>query len=60
MNAKLIIQLVEVVLAMTQTQLDPNDVAGTLVTIAKRTADVYEQNTGQPMDLSLIKPEAPV
>ena len=60
MNANLILQLVEVAIALAQSQLDPGTKADALVGIVQRGVQAYEATTGQPMDLSLIKPEAPV
>jgi hypothetical protein len=60
MNPNLIIQLVEVAIAVAQSQLNPDQAAGALLTIVKRGVAAYEANTGQPIDLALIKPEAPV
>lgn len=60
MNPNLIVQLIDIAIAMAQTQLNPGETAGTLVTIAQRAAAAYVQNTGQPMNPDLIKPEAPL
>lgn len=60
MNANLILQLVEVVIALAQSQLDPATKTEALVGIVQRGVQAYEASAGQPMDLSLIKPEAPI
>jgi hypothetical protein len=60
MNANLIVQLVEVAIAIAQSQLNPDQTAGALLTIVQRGVAAYEANTGQPINLALIKPEAPV
>jgi hypothetical protein len=60
MNPNLILQLIEVAIALAQSQLAPGDAASTLAGIVQRAVSAYEANTGQPMDLSLLKPETPV
>ena len=60
MNANLIIQLIEVAIAIAQSQLKPDEKAGVLLTILQRGVAAYEANTGQPVTLALIKPESRV
>ena len=60
MNANLIVQLIDVAIALAQSQLNPDQAAGALLTIVQRGVAAYEANTGQPINLALIKPEAPV
>ena len=56
----LILQLVEVAIALAQSQLEPGEAATALTGIVQRGIAAYEANTGQPIDLSVIKPEAPL
>jgi hypothetical protein len=60
MNQNMILQLIEVAIALAQSQLAPGDAANTLAGIVQRAVSAYESQTGQPLDPSLIKPEAPV
>jgi len=60
MTQKLILQLIEVLIALAQSQLSPGDAAATLVGVVQRGLSAYETQTGQPMDPSLIKAEAPL
>lgn len=60
MMQKLILQLIEVLLAFAQTQLTPGDAADTLTCIVKKAVSALETHTGQPVDPSIIKPEAPL
>jgi hypothetical protein len=60
MNANLIVQLIDLAIAVAQSQLNPDQAAGALLTIVQRAVAAYEANTGQPINLALIKPEAPV
>ena len=58
MTENLILQLIEVAIALAQSQLAPGDAANTLVGVVQRAVSAYETNMGQPLDPSLIKPEA--
>jgi hypothetical protein len=60
MTQNLILQLIEVALALAQSQLAPGDAADTLVGVVQRALSAYQTNTGQPMDPSLIKAEKPL
>jgi hypothetical protein len=60
MNKNLILQLIEVAIALAQSQLEPGDAAGVIAGIVQRGIAAYEANTGKPIDLSQIKPEAPL
>ena len=60
MTQKLILQLIEVLIALAQSQLSPGDAAATLVGVVQRGLSAYQTHTGQPMDPSLIKAEAPL
>ncbi|HEY2383283.1 MAG TPA: hypothetical protein VGK48_19070 [Terriglobia bacterium] len=60
MNQNLILQLIEVAIALAQTQLEPGDTASTLAGIVQRAVAAYEASTGQPLDPLLIKVEAPL
>ena len=56
----LILQLIEVAIALAQSQLTPGDAADTFVGIVQRGVSAYQTHTGQPLDPSLIKAEAPL
>ena len=56
----LILQLIEVAIALAQSQLAPGDAADTLVGVVQRGLSAYQTQTGQPLDPSLIKAEAPL
>ena len=60
MNTKLIFQIVQVAIALAQSQLDSKDVASTLLAIIRSGVQAYEANTGLPLDPKLIKAEDPV
>ena len=60
MTQNLILQLIEVAVALAQSQLAPGDAANTLVSIVQRAVSAYETHVGQPLDPALIKPEAPL
>jgi hypothetical protein len=60
MTQNLILQLIEVAIALAQSQLQPGDSASTMLGIVQRAVSAYEANTGQPMDPSLIKAETPL
>jgi hypothetical protein len=60
MTQKLILQLIQVAIALAQSQLAPGDAADTFVGIVQRGMAAYQTHTGQPMDPSLIKAEAPL
>jgi hypothetical protein len=56
----LILQLVEVAIALAQSQLAPGDAAATLAGIVERAVSASQTQAGQPLDPSLIKQEAPL
>jgi hypothetical protein len=67
MNIQLVMQILNLVQALASSFLKQNSkgmtymaISATLVQIAQITNQVYEQHTGKPMDLSLIKGENPV
>jgi hypothetical protein len=60
MNSNLILQLIQVAIGLAQSQLNPADTTNTLLGIVQRAVKAYEDQTGRPIDLSLIKPEAPI
>jgi hypothetical protein len=60
MNAQLVLQLVQVAISLAQSQLNSKDAASALLRIVQRASQAYEAQTGQPINLELIKPEAPI
>jgi hypothetical protein len=60
MTKDLILQLVQVALALAQTQLEPGEAATALAGIVQRGVAAYQAHTGETLDLSLIKPESPL
>jgi len=65
MTVKIIIDMIELALSLVKNQsngkLQQNaTVAAVLVSIINKAIQAYESHTGQPLDVSLIKPEAPV
>jgi hypothetical protein len=56
MNIKIAIQILQ--LAVSLFRPDSAGIAQTLVDIARAASQAYYDQVGQPMDLSLIKPEA--
>jgi hypothetical protein len=65
MTVKIIIDMIELALSLVKNQsngkLQHNaTVAAVLVSIINKAIQAYESHTGQPLDVSLIKPEAPV
>jgi len=59
MNTDVVIQLLVLVVSLFKNN-DQVSVAGILVQIAGKVLRTYEDQTGKPMDISLIKAEAPV
>ena len=60
MIANLIVNLVDLAIALAQSQLGSGDAKQALLGIAQKGVRAYEDHTGEPLDLSLIKAEAPV
>jgi hypothetical protein len=60
MMQSLILQLVEVAIALVQSQLGPGEGATVLAGIVQRGIAAYEAHTGEGLDPSLIKPELPL
>jgi hypothetical protein len=65
MNSDLIVQILQLAASVIRGQTDvavqhDANVAQTLVHIVQAAARAYENQTGQPIDPSLIKPEAPL
>ena len=60
MNQKLILQLIEVAIALAQSQLAPDDAANMFAGIVQRGLSAYEAYTGKPLDPLLIKAEQPL
>jgi hypothetical protein len=60
MTKNLILQLIEVAIALARSQLQPGDAANTLAGIVQRGLSAYEAHTGQPLDPLLIKVEQPL
>ena len=65
MSVKILIEIIELGLSLVKNQtngkLQQNaTVAAALVAIVSKAIQAYEAHTGQPLDLSLIKPEAPI
>ena len=67
MNLKLLMQILDLVLALANSATGKNGagmtylaVTNTVVQIIQKANQVYEQHTGQPLDPSLIKGENPV
>lgn len=60
MNANLILQIVQLVIALAQSQLDSGEAARVMLGIVQGGVQAYETATGAPLDLNLIKAEAPI
>ena len=60
MNPNLIVNLVDLAIALAQSQLDSGDAKQALLGIVQKGVRGYEDHTGEPLDLSLIKAEEPV
>ena len=60
MNSNLIVNLVDVAIALAQNQLDSGDAKQALLGIVRQGVRVYEDHTGKPLDPLLIKAEEPV
>ena len=63
MNPNLIIQILQLSLSLAQAQLTGKpaqdfSLAQVLLEIVQKGAQAYQLQTGQPLDVSLIKPEA--
>ena len=56
----LIAQLIQIAISLAKTQLDGSNVELALLDIARSGVQAYEDHTGKPIDLRLIKPEAPI
>ena len=57
MNPALITQLIDLAIALAQTQLSGDDKAKALLGIIQRAVQAYQQHTGEPIDPSLIQQE---
>jgi hypothetical protein len=65
MNADLVFEIVDLALSLAESQVHGTTstdltVAQTLVQIAQKSSAAYQQHTGEPLDPSLIKPEATI
>jgi len=67
MNLQLVMQMLDLIMTLVNavvkkngTGMDYAAVSGTLMLIVEKAYQVYQQHTGQPMDLSFIKGENPV
>jgi hypothetical protein len=60
MSQDLILQLIEVAIALAQSQLEPGEAASTFAGIAQRAESAYVAQTGQPLDTLMIKAEEPL
>jgi hypothetical protein len=60
MNRNLVYQLVELAINLAQCELDSGDVEKALWTVVVKSVEAYEDHTGQPLDLNMIRPENPV
>jgi len=64
MFAYIVFEIIEFALSIANTRnrdiQHDLSVEETLVEIAQRTAQAYEQHTGEPLDPSLIRPEEPI
>ena len=63
MNPNLIMQILQLALSLAQAQLTGKpaqdlSIAKTLLEIVQKGAQAYQLQTGRPLDVSLIKPEA--
>ena len=63
MNTDLIIQILQLALSLAQAQLTGKpaqdlSIPKTLLEIVQKGAQAYQLQTGRPLDVSLIKPEA--
>ncbi len=60
MNSDLVFRLVDLAIALAQSQLEPGDATQVLVGIIQKGAQAYKDQTGKPLDPLLIKVEEPV
>ena len=60
MNANLIVNLIDLAIALAQSQLDAGDAKQALVGIVRKGVRAYEDHTGEPLDPLLIQAEEPV
>ena len=65
MTPSLVLEIVQLTLSLVQSQLPGKaqqdaTVAGTLLQIVQKGAQAYSQETGAPLDVSLIKSEDPI
>jgi hypothetical protein len=65
MSVSLILQLVDVAIALAQSQTDGTaqqgaNVTNTLLVIIRKSVQAYEDHTGKPLDPLLIRAEDPV
>ncbi len=60
MNSNLILNLVDLAIALAQNQLDVGDAKQALLGIVRKGVRAYEDHTGEPLDPLLIKAEEPV
>ncbi len=57
MNPNLIVNLVDVAIALAQSQLNSGDAKQALLGIVQKGVRAYEDHAGEPLDLALIKAE---
>jgi hypothetical protein len=60
MNPELVLKLVDVAISLARTQMDSGGTTQALLAIIQKGARAYEDHTGGPLDLSLIRAEEPV
>jgi hypothetical protein len=58
MKPEVVFGLVQLAISLAQTQLDPRDIAPTLLEIVRKAVQSYQDHTGEPLDAKLIAMEA--
>lgn len=60
MNTDLVLQLVELAIALAQSQLEGGELSHTLLDIIQKGVQAYEQHTGELLDPLRIQAEEPI
>jgi hypothetical protein len=58
MNANLVLNLLDLAVTLTKSHLEGSDIEESIVEVIHAAGKIYEDHTGQPINISLIQPEA--
>jgi len=58
MNANLVLNLLDLAVTLTRSHLEGSEIEESILKVIRAAARIYEDHTGQPINISLIQPEA--